>query len=98
MPNHNCQGEVAQTLASATSKWGLDKEVPAASSVLWRRAEPECPEDNLRELMWDSEPKLWDRQRRKKRIENFPAKGSNLQHDPLTEQRIEQNTKGKLAD
>ena len=56
MPNHNCQGEVAQTLASATSKWGLDKEVPAASSVLWGRAEPERPEDNLRELMWDSNP------------------------------------------
>ena len=33
--------EVAQTLVSATSKQGLDREVRTGS---------ECPEDNLREL------------------------------------------------
>ena len=40
--------EVAQTLASATSKQGLDREVPAA--LLRVRTGPECPEGNLREL------------------------------------------------
>ena len=40
--------EVAQTLASATSKQGLNKEVWAA--LLRIRIRPECPEDNLREL------------------------------------------------
>ena len=41
-------GEVAQMLASATSKQGLNKEVWAA--LLRIRIRPECPEDNLREL------------------------------------------------
>ena len=41
--------EAAQTLASATSKWGLNREVRAA--LLRVRTRPEFPEDNLRELM-----------------------------------------------
>ena len=41
-------GEVAQTLVSATSKWGLNREAPA--SLLRVRTGPECPEGNLREL------------------------------------------------
>ena len=41
-------GEVAQTLASTTSKQGLNREVQAA--MLRVRTRPECPEDNLREL------------------------------------------------
>ena len=41
-------GEVAQTLAFATSKWGLNREVWAA--LLRVRTRPECPEGNLREL------------------------------------------------
>ena len=41
-------GELAQTLVSATSKRGLDREAPAA--LLRVRTGPECPEDNLREL------------------------------------------------
>ena len=44
-------GEVALTLASATSKRGLDREAQAASLVLRVRIGPECSEDNLRELM-----------------------------------------------
>ena len=40
--------EVAQMLASTTSKRGLDREAQAA--LLRVRARPECPEDNLREL------------------------------------------------
>lgn len=41
-------GETAQTLASATSKWGLDREARAA--LLRVRTGPGCPEGNLREL------------------------------------------------
>ena len=40
--------EVAQTLASATSKQGLNREAQAA--LLRVRTRPECPEGNLREL------------------------------------------------
>ena len=42
-------GEVAQTLASTTSKQGLNREV--WSALLRVRTGPECPEDNLREIM-----------------------------------------------
>ena len=41
-------GEVAQTLVSATSKWGLNREARVA--LLRIRTGPECPEGNLREL------------------------------------------------
>ena len=41
--------EVAQTLASTSSKWGLNRKARAA--LLRVRTRPECPEDNLRELM-----------------------------------------------
>ena len=44
--------KVAQTLSSATSKQGLDREAWAA--LLRVRTGPECPEGNLRELTWDS--------------------------------------------
>ena len=40
--------EVPQTLASTTSKQGLNREAWAA--LLWVRNRPKCPEDNLREL------------------------------------------------
>ena len=40
--------EVAQSLASTISEWGLDKEARAACFML--RTRPECPEDNQREL------------------------------------------------
>ena len=47
--------ELAQTLASATRKQGLNREAWAA---LFRvRTGSECPEGNLRELTWDSNPK-----------------------------------------
>ena len=45
--------EVPQTLASTTSKQGLNREVWAA--LLRVRTRPECPEGNLRELMWDKQ-------------------------------------------
>ena len=41
--------EVAQMLASVTSKWGLNREAWAA--LLRVRTGPECPEGNLRVLM-----------------------------------------------
>ena len=41
-------GEVAQMLASGTSKWGLNRE--AQTTLLRVRTRPECPEGNLREL------------------------------------------------
>ena len=43
-------GEVAQTLGSTTSEWGLGREAQAAELVPRVRTGPECPEDNLREL------------------------------------------------
>ena len=46
--------EVAQMLASATSKRGLNREAQAA--LLGVRTGPECPEDNLRELTRESNP------------------------------------------
>ena len=55
MPNGNSpSGEAALTLASTTSKWGLDREARAA--LLRVRTGPECPQGNLRELTWASKP------------------------------------------
>ena len=55
MPNSNSpSGEAAQTPASATSKWGLGREVQAA--LLRVRTGPECPEGNLRKLTWETKP------------------------------------------
>ena len=48
MPKATPSREAAQTLASATSKWGLGREAQAA--LLRVRTSPECPEGNLREL------------------------------------------------
>ena len=48
-------GEVAQTLPSAGSEWGLNREGRVA--LLRVRTRPEWHEDNLRELMWDNTPK-----------------------------------------
>ena len=41
-------GAAAQMLASPTSKWGLDREAPAA--LLRVRTRPECLKGSLREL------------------------------------------------
>ena len=54
MPKTTPSGEAAQTLASTTSKRGLDREAWAA--LLRVRTGPECPEGNLRELTWASKP------------------------------------------
>ena len=47
-PTTTPKGEVAQMLASSTSKQGLNREVWAA--LLRVKIRPECPEGNLREL------------------------------------------------
>ena len=47
-------GAAAQTLASPTSKQGLDKAAQAA--LLRVRTGHECPTGNLRELTRDSSP------------------------------------------
>ena len=50
-PNGNSpSGEAAQTLAPATSMWGLGREARAA--LLRVRIGPECPEGNQSELIW----------------------------------------------
>ena len=54
MPKAPSSGEAAQTLASTSSKRGLDREVWAA--LLRVRTGHECPEGNLRELTRDSNP------------------------------------------
>ena len=46
--------QAVQTPASTTSKWGLGRKVRAA--LLRVRTWPECPESNLRELIWASKP------------------------------------------
>ena len=43
--------EEAQMLVSTTREWGLGREEPAVSLVLMVRTRPECPEENLRELI-----------------------------------------------
>ena len=63
-------GEVAQMLASATSKRGLNKEVWAA--LLKVRTGPECPEDNLRELTCNDNPNRGTAREREKRDRTFP--------------------------
>ena len=75
-------GEVTQKLTSATSKQRLNWEAQAA--LLRVRTGPECLEDNLRELTWDSNPNhgiARERIKKKERErENFPVKSSNLRH------------------
>ena len=64
------RGEVAQTLTSTTSSQGLNREVRAA--LLTVKTGPECPEDNLRELMCDDNPNCGIAREREKRDRTFP--------------------------
>ena len=81
--------EVASPDARVCQQW-VGAEQGGMGCMLRIRNRPECPEDNLRELMWDSNPN-WDSQREKKKKEreNFPVKSSKAQPGPFTEQRIE---------
>ena len=75
--------EVAQMLMSATSEWGLGRKARIVSSVFRVRTGPECPEDNLRELMRDSNPNHGIARETKKKKKDLtllppcPRKGSN---------------------
>ena len=85
--------EVAQRLTSATSEQGLDREARPAQSMLRVRTRPECPEDNLRELMWDSNPNCGiARERKKKRTSPWTSLTW-----PSHRTKDWMNTKGELA-
>ena len=90
-------GKVAQTVLSTTSEWELGREIWAASTVLRIRTGPECPEDNMRELMWDSNPNCrMIRETENKQTKNFPKKGSNAPWCTLAcSQNKGMNTKGE---
>ena len=66
--------EVSQMLVSASSEWELGRESWAVSLALRVRTWTECPEDNLRELMWDSNPNpgMPERQEKKKKKKKKP--------------------------
>ena len=88
--------EVAQTLTSATSKRGLNREERAA--LLRVRTWPECPEGNLRELKWDSNPNCGLAGRGRGAGGNYPTKSPNLRHcQPAHRTKDWVNTRGELA-
>ena len=70
-------GQVAQMFMSFTRQWGLGREVWGTSSVLRVGTKPECPEDNLRELMWDSTQTMGSPERPKKKKRDFHLKVPN---------------------
>ena len=80
---------------SATSKWGLGREVQVASLVLRVKGQPECPQDNLRELMRDSNPICgiaWETKKNKQTKKDFSCKRLSccmVTPGVLTQQRIE---------
>ena len=82
VPNHNSQ-QKSRPDTPACQQWAGAEE-GGAGSMLRVRTEPECPEDNLRELMWDSNLNCEisrEREKKKKRErKNFPAKSSKLKH------------------
>ena len=65
-------GEVAQTRI-CHQRVGLGREAQAASLVLKVVTEPEYPEDNLRELMWDSNPNREIARETKKEKKSFSS-------------------------
>ena len=96
-------GEVAQMLTSTTIEWGLDREAQAASSFLRVRTRLECPKDNLRELMWHSNPnqEIARETKKKKKKKTFPAKTlmpcGDAWHANRTKDCAPVNTKGEQA-
>ena len=87
---------------SASSKWGLGTEARAASLILRIRTEQECPEDNLRGLMWLSNTNYAIARETTTTTKKgtFPMKGSNAAWKPLTHRRKDctlTHTKGAQA-
>ena len=60
-------GEVAQRLMSTSSEWEFDVEEWDASSILRVSTGFQCPEDNLKDLIWDSYPNHGIARERKKK-------------------------------
>ena len=91
--------EVAQTFSSATSEWGLGREVRAASSVLRVSTGPECPENSLTEIMWDSNPNHGIVRETGGKKKPFPQKALMPHSDPWCAHRKKDwaNTKGQQA-
>ena len=94
--------KAAQTLASATSKQELNREAWAA--MLRVRTRTECPEGNLRQLRWHSNPNCEiarERERKRERErerENFPGRSPNLRHCRAAHRTKDwANTRGELA-
>ena len=75
-------GEVAQTLTSATSEWGLCREAQAASLVRRVRTGPECPEDNMRSSHEIAIQTMGWPERQKNKKTPFPRKALTLHGDP----------------
>ena len=74
--------EVTQTPTSTAGQGG-------AGCMLRVRTESECPEDNLRELTWDSNPNCGIEREKKKREFSRKRLWPNMQPGSLREQRVE---------
>ena len=79
VPNHNSQWRSSPDACIRHQRAGAGQG--GDGCMLRVKTWPECPEDNLRELMWVSNPNYGiARDRGKKERENFPVKSSNLRH------------------
>ena len=90
MPNHNSHWRNSPD-TRIRQQW-VGAEQGGMGCMLRVRTRPECPEDNLRELTWDSNPNCGiarererenrerEREQREREIENFLVKSSNLRH------------------
>ena len=79
-------GEAAQRLVSATSKWGLGREVGAA--LLRIRIWPEYPKCYLSEIIWASKPDC--------RISTTRKASPNLRHHQARAQNKGLNRDSRL--
>ena len=103
MPNLNSQRRSSPDARVHHQQAGAEQG--GTGCMLRVRTEPECPEGNLRELTWDSNPNCGIAREREKKIrekererENFPMESSNLRHcQPTHRTKDWANTKGELA-
>ena len=86
MPNRNSQQKSSPDAHVCQQRAGAEQG--GAGCMLKVRMGPEYPEDNLRELMWDSNPNCGIARERGKK-ENVPLKSSKAEPHLLTKQRIE---------
>ena len=76
MPNHNSQWKSSSDTC-VCRKWAGAGQ-GGMGCMLRVRTGHECSEDNLRELMWDSNPNCEIAREEKNKKRTFPVKGSNL--------------------